>query len=584
MTMGDAVASFLDKKDVTTKNMCLSTPADFRNRKEYQLGPRQWGNERYRWKDATSRPRRFNTVVIFLPALVAVSYLLKMGIDNLPTGTTINHFEFGAVSPEASIQFKVNPPGLILNAVIANTPQVVLSFLHFNYNAIYTAMLMGYEWVSYAHERKGLRVTRQPSGAQRSTYFLQLPYRFNIPLMVLNGTLHWLVSQSIFLIAIDFYDAFGKPGTGTPKWELLGIHNYKSLGYSPPAIITVIVLGGLMFISIVASRYIPYKRGMPLAGSCSLAISAACHPMEQGDDGVSIAEQKLKWGVIRKANLMRAIPIAVTGATGGVGGLVARGLAARQLPQRLLVRTPSKAPKLPHSEVRQFSYSDHAAASTALKGVHTLFMVSASESAERLDQHRSFVDAAVEAGVQHVVYTSFMGAAPDAVFTLARDHYVTEEYIKASGMRWTFLRDNLYIDFMESLVGADGVIRGPSGSGRVSIVAREDVARLAAAVLADPDQHAGISYDVTGREALSISDVAATISKIRTRDVRFHDETIEEAYTSRANYGVPGWQVDAWVSTYTAIGSNALAPVSDAVKSVTGCAPMTLAEYLAANP
>ncbi|CAN9468652.1 unnamed protein product [Alternaria alternata] len=281
---------------------------------------------------------------------------------------------------------------------------------------------------------------------------------------------------------------------------------------------------------------------------------------------------------------MSVTPIAVTGASGSVGGFVARNLAARQLPQRLLVRTPSKAPKLPHSEVHQAGYSDHAAASTALKGVHTLLMVFASESAERLNQHRSFVDAAVKAGVQHIVYTSYIAAAPDAVFTLARDHYVTEEYIEASGMRWTFLRDNSYIDFMESLVGADGVIRGPAGSGRVSIVAREDVARLAAAVLADPDPHAGVTYDVTGREALSMSDVAETISAVRGRDVRFHNETIEEAYASRANYGVPDWQVDAWVSTYVAIESNVMAPVSNAIQSVTGCAPMTLAEYLTANP
>jgi NAD(P)H dehydrogenase (quinone) len=281
---------------------------------------------------------------------------------------------------------------------------------------------------------------------------------------------------------------------------------------------------------------------------------------------------------------MSSNPIAVTGATGGVGGFVARNLVARELPLRLLVRTPSKAPKLPHSEVYQVSYSDQVAASAALEGVHTLFMVSASESAERLDQHRSFIDAAVKAGVQHIVYTSYVAAAPDAIFTLARDHYTTEEYIKASGMRWTFLRDSFYIDFMDSLVGTDGVIRGPSGSGRVSIVAREDVARLAAAVLADPDQHAGVTYDVTGREALSMSDVAATISAVRGRNVRFHNETIEEAYASRANYGVPDWQVDAWVSTYTAIGSNVMAPVSNAIESVTGCAPMTLAEYLTANP
>jgi NAD(P)H dehydrogenase (quinone) len=272
--------------------------------------------------------------------------------------------------------------------------------------------------------------------------------------------------------------------------------------------------------------------------------------------------------------------IAVTGSTGVLGGFVARDLAARGIGHRLLVRTPSKAPNLPETTVHPFRYSDQAAAKTALEGVDTLFMVSASESADRLDQHRSFIDAAAAAGVRHIVYTSFIAAAPDATFTLARDHYSTEEYIKASGIAWTFLRDSFYIDFMEALVGDDGVIRGPAGEGRCAIVAREDVARAAAAVLVDPDPHAGRTYDITGPEALNLQEVAQTISRVRERQVTFHNETIDEAYASRRSYGVPDWQVDAWVSTYTAIGSNVMAPVSSAIESITGRAPISLEEFL----
>ncbi|KJY02378.1 hypothetical protein TI39_contig56g00003 [Zymoseptoria brevis] len=142
----------------------------------------------------------------------------------------------------------------------------------------------------------------------------------------------------------------------------------------------------------------------------------------------------------------------------------------------------------------------------------------------------------------------------------------------------------MYIDFVPSLVGTENIIRGPAGSGRVSIVAREDIARLAAAVLADPDRYVGVTYDVTGREALSMEEIAATIGAARGREVRFYDETVEEAYASREGYGVPGWQLDAWVSTYTAIRSGILAPVSNALEYVTGRAPMTLAEYFGANP
>jgi uncharacterized protein YbjT (DUF2867 family) len=274
--------------------------------------------------------------------------------------------------------------------------------------------------------------------------------------------------------------------------------------------------------------------------------------------------------------------MAVTGSTGVVGAMVARDLAERGVPQRLLVRDPARAPELPGSTVHPFSYSDRAASTAALEGVDTLFMVSASESAERLDQHRAFVDAAATAGVTHVVYTSFAAAAPDAIFTLARDHSATEEYIKASGMQWTFLRDSFYLDFMEALVGDDGVIRGPAGDGRAAFVARADVARTAVAVLVDPDAHVGRTYDLTGPEALSLSEVAATIGRVRGRDVSFHNETLEEAYRSRAPYGAPDWQVEAWVTTYTAIASDVMAPVSDAVESITGTAPMSLEDYLRA--
>ena len=104
------------------------------------------------------------------------------------------------------------------------------------------------------------------------------------------------------------------------------------------------------------------------------------------------------------------------------GDGVARQLAARQRPVRLLVRDPTRAPDLPGAQVVAATYEDRPAAVAALSGARTLFMVSAGESADRVAVHRSLVDAAVEAGVGHVVYLSFIGAAPDSTFTLGRDH------------------------------------------------------------------------------------------------------------------------------------------------------------------
>ncbi|PXA67927.1 SDR family oxidoreductase [Cryobacterium arcticum] len=275
--------------------------------------------------------------------------------------------------------------------------------------------------------------------------------------------------------------------------------------------------------------------------------------------------------------------LAVTGSTGALGALVARGVADAGIPQRLLVRTPANAPELPGSVVMPFSYADRAACAAALSGVHTLFMVSASESADRVDQHRAFIESAAAAGVRHIVYTSFLAASPTATFTLARDHFVTEQLIRATGIPHTFLRDSLYLDFMPALVGADGVIRGPAGDGRVAGVTRADVARTAIAVLRDPGAHANVTYDLTGPEALTMAEIAAVLTEITGTPVAFHNESIAEAYESRRPWAAPDWQNDAWVSTYTAIADGSMSTVSGDVQRVTGVPPQGLRELLSAT-
>ncbi len=274
--------------------------------------------------------------------------------------------------------------------------------------------------------------------------------------------------------------------------------------------------------------------------------------------------------------------LAVTGSTGELGGRVARRLAASDIRQRLLVRDASRAPQLDGAVPVIFkNYDDHDSAVQALRGVTTLFMVSAAENAERLGQHYAFVDAAAEAGVRHVIYTSFAAAAPEATFTLGRDHHFTEERIKASGMEWTFLRDNLYLDFFPHMVGEDGVIRGPAGDGMVAAVARDDVAASAAEVLSKAGAHVGSTYVMTGPEAITMAQAADTIGRVQGRDVSFHNETVEEAYESRKQWEAPDWQYDAWVSTYTAIAAGEMAEVTDHVLRLTGRRPASLAALLA---
>ena len=273
------------------------------------------------------------------------------------------------------------------------------------------------------------------------------------------------------------------------------------------------------------------------------------------------------------------VVIAVTGATGGVGGRAARRLSDAGVAQRLVVRDPARAPELAGAEMAVAEYGDAESVRRALDGVETLFFVSASESADRLDRHRTVVESAVAAGVPRIVYLSFLNADPQATFTLARQHHATEGFVRASGARFTFLRDGLYADFLPMMAGADRVIRGPAGGGAASVVARDDIADVAVAVLLG-DGHDGLTHDITGPQALTVAEMAGELSRACGQPVSYVDETLAEAYASRAHYGAPDWQVEAWITTYRAIAEGELEHVSDDVRRLTGREPMTLAEFL----
>ncbi|GBF62717.1 hypothetical protein TMEN_5282 [Trichophyton mentagrophytes] len=158
------------------------------------------------------------------------------------------------------------------------------------------AMTMSAEWSQYATQRKGLRVSAAPNAAQRSKYFLSLPYRYAIPLMTTSGILHWLISQSFFLVGIEAYDQ---------NLQRDPASDISVCGYSPIAIVCSISLGTAMIFCLVGLGFKRFKSGMPVVGSCSLAIAAACFP----DPGTYDPEKQagstpdmvclaLKWGVV----------------------------------------------------------------------------------------------------------------------------------------------------------------------------------------------------------------------------------------------------------------------------------------------
>ncbi len=277
---------------------------------------------------------------------------------------------------------------------------------------------------------------------------------------------------------------------------------------------------------------------------------------------------------------MTAATVAVTGATGALGGGIARRLAERGIAQRLIVRDAARAPALPRAEVAVASYADRAALVSALQGIETAFFVSGFEAADRLAQHKAAVAAFAEAGVGRVVYTSFLRAAADSTFTFARDHFETEAAMEAAGLPFVALRNSLYMDILPHFA-VEGVIRGPAAEGRFAPVARDDVAAVAVAALLDPDRSTQ-RWEVTGPALMTMSEVAATLSEAGGEPVRFVDETLEEAYASRASAEATQFELDGWVTSYRAIAVGDLELVSDTVERVTGRPAQSFEAFLAA--
>ena len=281
----------------------------------------------------------------------------------------------------------------------------------------------------------------------------------------------------------------------------------------------------------------------------------------------------------------------------------------------MIVRDPSRAPRLPGAEIVQASsYGDAAAMRRALAGIETLFLVSARDrfgvahiSAknhtapppyDRLQQQLAAVDAAAAAGVKHIVYLSVMNAAPDATFILAHDHFHTEQHIRNLGVPFTFLRASLYTDNVPQCVSADDVIRAPAGEGRAAWVTRDDIADVAVAVLTGTG-HVGRTYNVTGPEALTMAETAERLSAAVKRKIVYQAQTPQEARTTRSTsrlekyeaerrmltgHGLDDYEVEVFVTHFLQIAMGDLADVSDTVPELTGHPAQSLAEYLQQHP
>lgn len=239
--------------------------------------------------------------------------------------------------------------------------------------------------------------------------------------------------------------------------------------------------------------------------------------------------------------------IAITGATGQLGRLVVAGLKGTLPAAQLvaLVRSPAKAADLGIA-ARAADYARPETLPTALAGVDTLLLISSSELGQRSAQHRHVIDAAKQAGVKHIVYTSLLHADVSPI-SLAVEHRDTEAALKDSGIVFTILRNGWYTEnYTGSLQGAlaGGALIGSAGAGRISAATRADLAAAAVAVLSTPG-HAGRIYELAGDTAWTLADLAAEVSRQTKRDIPYRNLAPADHAAALTGFGLPGWLAEA---------------------------------------
>ncbi len=237
--------------------------------------------------------------------------------------------------------------------------------------------------------------------------------------------------------------------------------------------------------------------------------------------------------------------IAVTGATGHLGRLVVEDLLERGVtPSEIVaaVRSPEKAADLAARgvTVREADYTKPDTLETAFEGVDKLLLVSSSEVGQRLGHHTNVIEAAQQAGVGLLVYTS-LAFADTSPMMLASEHKATEALIRESGLPFVILRNGWYTENYTGTLAQtleSGAIVGSAGEGRVSAATRADYAAAAAAVLTG-EGHEGAVYELGGDDAFTMAELAAEITRQSGTEVVYRDMPAEEHVRTLVGFGLP---------------------------------------------
>lgn len=282
--------------------------------------------------------------------------------------------------------------------------------------------------------------------------------------------------------------------------------------------------------------------------------------------------------------------ILITGATGQLGKEVVLALLKKITASDIavLVRDSSKAEELKALgvEIRIGNYDDYASLVQAFRGIDQLYFVSGSEIDKRVQQHEQVVKAAAEAGVRHVVYTSFQrrnetGTSPIAA--VAKSHIAAEEALKRSGMSYTILKHGLYMDmlpiFMGDKVLENGTIYLPAGEGKTSFSLRKDLAEAGAAILTGKG-HENKIYEAYAGKTYSYPEIAGILKGVTGKEISYVSPSPEEYISTLTAAGVPIEFAGMFAGFGEAIRQGEFADTSNFLEDILGRKPVTAEEYL----
>ena len=276
--------------------------------------------------------------------------------------------------------------------------------------------------------------------------------------------------------------------------------------------------------------------------------------------------------------------ILVTGATGTNGTEIIRRLAARNVPVRAMVRDPGRAGAiaLPNVQVVGGDFDRPETLDAALEGVERAFLLT--NSSERAEaQQIAFVEAARRSGgVAHIVKLSQFAAAADSPVRFLRYHAAVEAALRASGIAYTFLRPNLFMQGLlnfRSTIATQNAFYAAAGDAKVSVIDVRDIADAAVAALTGPG-HENKVYELTGPEALTHADMAVRLSAALGRTVAFVDIPPEAMHEALLGVGFPPWQAEGLIEDYAHYRRGEAAAVTSGVRDATGNAPRRFEEFV----